>query len=94
MKRIAVALLGAAFCALAAGVSSAGAASMYTLTPASAPDRHGALYVAAVSDTVGVQLVVIGAVFFVVVIVGLTAYTVRKRLGLVPPPPDQPAGNH
>jgi hypothetical protein len=42
-----------------------------------------------------VQLVVLGIAAFVVVGVGLGAYLLRKKLGLVPPPPgEQEAGHH
>ena len=43
---------------------------------------------------VHVQLVVLAIAAFAVVIVGCSAYLLRKRLGLVAPPPDQPAAGH
>jgi len=43
---------------------------------------------------VEVQLVVLGTAAFVVVVVGLAGYALRKRLGLVPPPPGPDAGGH
>ena len=94
MKRITLALLGATLGVMTAGVSGATAASTQVATTIAARDGNGALQLAAVSDTVRVQLAVFGAVIFVVVVVGLVAYAVRKRLGLVAPPPDQPAGGH
>jgi len=45
-------------------------------------------------DLVEVQLVVLGIALFVVVGVGSAGYLLRKRLGLVPPPPDQSATGH
>jgi len=41
-----------------------------------------------------VQLVVLGIAAFVVVGVGAAGYVLRKRLGLVPPPPGPDAGGH
>ncbi len=44
---------------------------------------------------VSVQLVVLGLAIGVVVIIGSAAYLLRKKLGLVAPPPDQTsAGRH
>jgi len=43
---------------------------------------------------VEVQLVVLGIAAFVVVGVGAAGYVLRKRLGLVPPPPGPDAGGH
>lgn len=43
---------------------------------------------------VGVQLVVLGAAAFTVIVVGSAAYLVRKRLGLAAPPPEQPSDGH
>ncbi|HZP56452.1 MAG TPA: hypothetical protein VFC53_02720 [Dehalococcoidia bacterium] len=43
---------------------------------------------------VEVQLAVFGLAAFVVVVVGLGAYVLRKKLGLVAPPPEQPTGGH
>ena len=93
MRRTILALLGATLAALTAGLSTAAAATTEAIAARGAP-HGGALEIAALSDTVSVQLAVFGAVIFVVVIVGLVGYAVRKRLGLVPPPPDQPAGGH
>ena len=92
MKRSAIALLAGALCALTVGITAASAATTRAVTDATASHQGAALQLAAVSDTVRVQLAVVGAVIFVVVIIGLLAYAVRKRLGLVPPPPDQTAG--
>jgi len=43
---------------------------------------------------VEVQLVVLGVAAFVVVGVGAAGYVLRKRLGLIPPPPGPDAGHH
>jgi hypothetical protein len=43
---------------------------------------------------VEVQLVVLGLAAFTVLGVGIGAYLLRKRLGLVEGPPEQPAGGH
>lgn len=43
---------------------------------------------------VGVQLAVAGAAAVVVVVLGTGAYFLRKRLGLVAPPPKQDGGHH
>jgi hypothetical protein len=45
-------------------------------------------------DTVAVQLVVLGVAVFTVVGIGLSGYLLRRRLGLVPPPPGPDAGAH
>ena len=94
MKRRILVLFGATLGALATGLTIVGAATTPAVGAARASHPAGAVQVASVSDTVIVQVAVVSAVVFVVVIVGLVAYNVRKRLGLVPPPPDQPAGGH
>jgi hypothetical protein len=43
---------------------------------------------------VGVQLTVAGIAIGVVVVMGSAAYLLRKKLGLVAPPPDQGAAGH
>lgn len=43
---------------------------------------------------VEVQLVVLGAVALLVVGVGISGYLLKKRLGLVAPPPDQSNSSH
>jgi hypothetical protein len=43
---------------------------------------------------VEVQLVVLGIAAFVVLGIGAAGYVLRKRLGLVPPPPGPDAGGH
>ena len=43
---------------------------------------------------VEVQLVVLGVAAFVVMGVGAAGYVLRKRLGLIPPPPGPDAGHH
>jgi hypothetical protein len=43
---------------------------------------------------VEVQLVVLGIVIGTVFVAGSGAYLLRKRLGLVAPPPEQDAGGH
>jgi hypothetical protein len=94
MKRRILALFGATLGALAAGLTTVAAATTQAVGAGPGSHQGSALLVASVSDTVIVQVAVVSAVVFVVVIVGLVAYNVRKRLGLVPPPPDQPAGGH
>ena len=43
---------------------------------------------------VEVQLAMLGIAVFTVVGVGSAAYLLRRKLGLVAPPPEQPAGGH
>ncbi len=43
---------------------------------------------------VGVQLGVLGAAAFMVIVVGSVAYLVRRRLGLAAPSPEQPPDAH
>ena len=43
---------------------------------------------------VGVQIGVVVAAVLTVVVVGTAAYFIRKRLGLVAGPPEQPSGGH
>ncbi len=43
---------------------------------------------------VEVQLAMLGIAAFTVAGVGTAAYVLRKKLGLVAPPPEQPAGGH
>lgn len=94
MKRRIFVLLGTTLGAVGAGLTTAAAATTPAIGTAPASHPAGALQLASVSDTVIVQVAVVSAVLFVVVIVGLVAYNVRKRLGLVPPPPQQPAEGH
>jgi hypothetical protein len=62
------------------------------------PDRPIAQQLQEVDDNddtrVEVQLVVLGAVVGTVFVVGTGLYFLRKRLGLVAPPPEQDAGSH
>ena len=77
--RLLTIVLAATVIALAGGLAVASAA-----TPV--PAHEG--------SRVGVQLGVLGAAAFTVVVVGSAAYVVRKRLGLVPPPPEQHSDGH
>ncbi len=43
---------------------------------------------------VEVQLAVLGIALGTVFVVGTGAYVLRKKLGLVPPPPEQETGGH
>lgn len=43
---------------------------------------------------VEVQLVVLGAALVAVLVIGSAGYLLRKKLGLVAGPPEQPAGGH
>ena len=65
----------------------------------SAPERTlDVAYQAAVDDNddtrVEVQLVVLGAAIGLVVVVGTAAYLVRRRLGLIAPPPEPGSDGH
>ena len=76
---------------------------MLAVAPARAADQAAvaappALAVRQIDDNddtrVAVQLTVAGIAAFVVVGVGLGAYLLRRRLGLVEPPPEQTPGGH
>ena len=77
--RLLTTMLLATMTALASGVAVAAAA------PA-VPAHDG--------SRVAVQLGVLGVAAFTVIVIGSAAYLVRKRLGLVPPPPEQPSDGH
>jgi hypothetical protein len=78
------------------------AASVHVAFRASAAQEHGGETAVAAQeqqtddddDLVEVQLVVLGAALFVVVGLGTAGYLLRKRLGLIPPPPGPDAGGH
>lgn len=53
-----------------------------------------AVTLAAISDTVKVQLIVVVAALVLVVLVGAAGYLVRRKLGRIPPPPEQPDAEH
>ncbi len=92
MRRVAISLLAAAalMCAAFAPVAAAGIAPEPKAAPVSAQqqvDQH--------DDTrVEVQVAVLSIVAFTVVVVGGAGFLLRKRLGLVAPPPEQPAAGH
>jgi len=87
MRRYVVAVLLMAACAWLMGARLADAAP---LTPeAGLPAVLAQEGVDDNDDTrVEVQLVVLGIAVGVVLVLGTVLYVVRKRLGLVPPPPD------
>ncbi|MDE3094796.1 MAG: hypothetical protein KGK07_02205 [Chloroflexota bacterium] len=77
--RLLTTVLAATVIALASGLAVAAAA-----TPVPAHD----------GSRVGVQLGVLGAAAFTVLVVGSVAYLVRRRLGLAAPPSEQPPEGH
>lgn len=92
MRRVAIAMVavGAFMSAAAMPVAAAGIAPQPEAAPVLAQqqvDQH--------DDTrVEVQVVVLATAAFTVVGLGGAGYLLRRRLGLVAPPPEQPAGGH
>jgi hypothetical protein len=95
-------LIGVLVLALAAGAVSASAAAVAPASAAHAAmqtagptQQSGSAAVPSNDDSrVAVQWGVFGAAAFTVVVVGIGAYLLRKRLGLVAPPPDQGSDAH
>jgi hypothetical protein len=94
MRTLALALIALTMLGLAARATSAVAAehapahAMVLQAPQATP-------VPPHDDTrVGVQIGVVVAAVVTVVFVGTAAYFIRKRLGLVAGPPEQPTGGH
>jgi hypothetical protein len=86
-------VLAAAVLALA--VAQVRAADAARVTEAAAVTVSSQQQVDDNDDTrVEVQLVVLGIAAFVVLGIGAAGYVLRKRLGLVPPPPGPDAGGH
>jgi hypothetical protein len=86
-------VLAAAVLALA--VAQVRAADAAGVTEAAAVTVSSQQQVDDNDDTrVEVQLVVLGIAAFVVLGIGAAGYVLRKRLGLVPPPPGPDAGGH
>lgn len=80
------------------GRASAASTPSVTQGIPAAPRQQTATSTSAVptndDSRVGVQLVVLGIVAFVVIGIGSVAYLIRKRVGLIAPPPDQGSGQH
>lgn len=90
MRSIPLAVLLAAALVLAAAASRAEAAA---LPPSPGRPAVALQQVDQSDDTrVGVQLAVLGAAAFTVVVVGLAGYLLRRKLGLTAPPPKRDAG--
>ena len=93
MRAVMLAVLAAVVLALSAGAGATRAADVADDGPAAAM-----LAQADVDDNddtrVEVQLVVLGAAIGLVVVVGTAAYLVRRKLGLVAPPPEPGNDGH
>jgi hypothetical protein len=88
-------MLAAAVIVVAAGTQQATAATAPARTAAGTTSPLQLQEVDDNDDTrVEVQLVVLGAVVGTVFVAGTAVYFLRKRLGLVAPPPEQDAGSH
>jgi hypothetical protein len=94
MRVLAVALVGAVMIGLAIGATNATAAE-HAPAQGLVLQSAQATPVPSHDDTrVGVQVGVVVAAAVAVVIVGTAAYFIRKRLGLVSGPPEQPPAGH
>jgi hypothetical protein len=95
MTRTVVALLLIAMLIVISGARGALAASAWPAVAGADAPADPQTVVDDNDDTrVEVQLVVLGIVIGAVFVLGSVIYLVRRRLGLVPPPPDQNASGH
>lgn len=89
---------GLAIAILAVTVLALPATGLARAADVAQDQRLDAAYQAAVDDNddtrVEVQLVVVGAAIGLVVVGGTVAYLVRRRLGLVAPPPEPGSDAH
>ena len=96
MRNLTLALLLVA--ALGAATASAAHAAFLDPSADKAPASRQQDQPAVIDDNddtrVEVQLAMLGIAAFTVVGLGGAAYVLRKKLGLVAPPPEQPAGGH
>jgi hypothetical protein len=94
MRSLTLAVATVIVIGLAAHVSGASAAQ-HAPTQAVVLQAPQATPVPSHDDTrVGVQVGVLVAAAVTVVVIGSAAYFIRKRLGLVSGPPEQPSGGH
>lgn len=96
MRNLTLALLLAAV--LGAATASAAHAAFLAQSAGATPASRQQDQPAVIDDNddtrVEVQLAMLGIAAFTVVGVGSAAYALRKKLGLVAPPPEQPTGGH